>query len=113
MEALINLLLLGLALGLLVLVFTRGSSRARAVRQTQQSLKPGMQVMTGSGLFARIVEVEPEVVVLETAPGQTSRWNRQAIVRVIPDELDGTPDELDEIPDEPDEIPAPDEPGKP
>ena len=83
MEALPNLLLLALALGLAVLVLTRGNAARRAVRETQQSLEPGMQVMTGSGLYARVVEVEPDIVVLETAPGQSSRWDRRAVVRVI------------------------------
>jgi len=82
-EALPNLLLLALALGLAVLVLTRGNAARRAVRETQQSLEPGMQVMTGSGLYARVVEVEPDIVVLETAPGQSSRWDRRAVVRVI------------------------------
>ena len=86
MEALPNLLLLALAVGLAFLVLTRGRQRQQALRQAQDSLAPGMQVMTGSGLFARVVEVEPDVVVLETAPGQRSRWIRQAIVRVVPDE---------------------------
>ena len=96
MEALPNLLLLVLAAGLAFLVLTRGRQQRQSLRQTQDSLAPGMQVMTGSGLFARVVEVEPDVVVLETAPGQRSRWVRQAIVRIVPDETrDG------DVPDEP------------
>ena len=95
MEALPNLLLLALAVGLAFLVLTRGRQQRQALRETQDSLTPGMQVMTGSGLFARVVEVEPDAVVLETAPGQRSRWVRQAIVRVVPDETrdDDAPDE--------------------
>jgi preprotein translocase subunit YajC len=85
-EALPNVLLLVLAAGLLILMFSRANAARRNARTTQDSLRAGMQVMTGSGLFARIVEVEPEVVVLETAPGQRSRWLKQAIARVIPDE---------------------------
>jgi preprotein translocase subunit YajC len=84
-DALPNVLLLVLAAGLLVLMFTRANAARRSARDTQDSLQAGMQVMTGSGLFAKIVEVEPEVVVLETAPGQQSRWLKQAIARVIPD----------------------------
>jgi preprotein translocase subunit YajC len=101
-ENLPNLVLLALALALLVLVLTRGRSRAQALRQAQDSLKPGQQVMTASGLFARVVEVGPEVVVLETGPGQRSRWDRRVVVRVIPDEsteqqtANGTRDEQDE-----------------
>jgi len=109
-EALPNLLLLVLAAGLLVLMFTRASAVRRSARETQESLTSGMQVITGSGLFARIVEVEPEVVVLETAPGQQSRWLKQAIVRVVPDEPaesgDATPGSGDAAPEAPGE-PAP------
>jgi preprotein translocase subunit YajC len=104
-EALPNVLLLVLAAGLLVLMFSRASAARRAARQTQDSLTTGMQVMTGSGLFARIVEVEPEVVVLETAPGQQSRWLKQAIARVIPDEP-AAAEAADDEPGPPDE-PAP------
>ena len=99
MEALPNLLLLALALGLAVLVLTRGNAARRAVRETQESLKPGMQVMTGSGLFARVVEVQPDAVVLETGPGQHSRWDRRAIARLVPETT--APDETRDAPDEP------------
>jgi preprotein translocase subunit YajC len=98
-EALPNLLLLALALGLAVLVLTRGNAARRAVRDTQESLKPGMQVMTGSGLFARIVEVEADAVVLETGPGQHSRWDRRAVIRVVPETT--AQDETRDEPDEP------------
>jgi preprotein translocase subunit YajC len=106
-EALPNLLLLALAVGLAFLVLTRGRQQRQALRNTQDSLTPGMQVMTGSGLFARVVEVEPDAVVLETSPGQHSRWVRQAIVRIVPDETrDG------DVPDEPGD-PGPTSPGTP
>ena len=111
MEALPNVLLLVLAAGLLVLMFSRASSARRAAQKTQESLQPGMQVMTGSGLFARVVEVEEKVVVLETAPGQHSRWNRLAIAQVVPDTPDAGGDPQPGV--APDEPGRPDEPGEP
>jgi len=42
---------------------------------------PGSVVMTGAGMFGTIVSVEDDQVTLETAPGQTSKWLRQAVVR--------------------------------
>ena len=57
-----------------------------------------MQVMTGSGLFARVVEVQPDAVVLETGPGQHSRWDRRAVVRVIPA---ASPQEAGDEPEQP------------
>ena len=107
MEALPNLLLLVLAVGLAFLVLSRGRQQRQALRNTQSALAPGMQVMTGSGLFARVVEVEPDAVVLETAPGQQSRWLRQAIVRIVPDEA-----REPGVPDEPGD-PGPTSPGTP
>jgi preprotein translocase subunit YajC len=95
-DALPNLLLLALALGLAALVLTRGRAARRTLHETQESLEPGIQVMTSSGLFARVVEVEPDVVVLETGPGQHSRWDRRAVVRVIPPAQDEARDEPDE-----------------
>jgi preprotein translocase subunit YajC len=98
----LNLLLLALALGLAFLILTRGSAARRSLRETQQSLRPGMQVMTGSGLYASVVEVEPDVVVLETAPGQHSRWDRRAVIRVIPQQAPAeNPGETRDEPDEP------------
>jgi preprotein translocase subunit YajC len=97
-DTLPNLLLLALAVGLAILVLTRGRQQRQALRQTQATLTPGMQVMTASGLFARVVAVEPDVVTLETGPGQRSRWVRQAVVRVIPDET--RDDDAPEVPDE-------------
>jgi preprotein translocase subunit YajC len=91
-EALPNVLLLVLAAGLLLLMFSRANAARRTAQKTQESLQPGMQVMTASGLFARVVEVEEKVVVLETGPGQHSRWNRLAIATVIPDQPAATGD---------------------
>jgi preprotein translocase subunit YajC len=52
---------------------------------TSHLLAPGQQVVTTSGLHARLVSVDDTVVVLETAPGQSVRWDRRAIARVLAD----------------------------
>ncbi len=61
-------------------------ARQRAVLELQSRLAPGQRVMTTAGLFATVAAVEDEVVVLETGPGVTSRWARQAIGRILDDE---------------------------
>lgn len=71
------------ALGLLVFSLARGRRQQRQLQTVQSRLTPGTEVMTGSGLFGTVVAVEDSVVVLETAPGQTSRWDRRAVVRVV------------------------------
>lgn len=76
-------LLLVMALGLLVIAFTRGRRQQREVLGVQARLRPGVQVMTSSGLYATVVAVEDGVVTLETAPGQRSRWDKRAVVRVV------------------------------
>ena len=58
-------------------------NRQRELARTQQGLVPGQQVMTSAGLFATVVAVEDDAVVLEVAPGVHSRYARQAVVRVL------------------------------
>lgn len=80
-----SLLLLLIAVGMLVLLFTRTRSQQRETAAVQAKIAPGVDVMTASGLFATVVEMEDDVVTLETAPGQRSKWDRRAIARVITD----------------------------
>jgi preprotein translocase subunit YajC len=78
-----SILLLLVTVALLVMLMT-GQRRRRREQQTVQSrLAPGCEVMTGSGLFATVVSVDDAVVVLQTGPGQQSRWDRRAIVRLV------------------------------
>lgn len=48
-----------------------------------QSLAPGADVMTHGGLYGTVVEIDDDVVVLETAPGVTMRWAKRAIATVV------------------------------
>lgn len=48
-----------------------------------ERLTTGQEVITTCGLFARVVGLEDGVVVLETAPGQTSRWDARAVARIL------------------------------
>lgn len=79
-----SLLLLFLMGGLLFLMFSRTRRQQREVQRTQAGLAPGAEIMTASGLFATVIEIQDQVVVLETAPGQRSRWDRRAVARIIP-----------------------------
>jgi preprotein translocase subunit YajC len=78
-----NGLLLAIPLVLLVLLTLQGRRRGRALRDAQSQVTPGAVVMTGAGMFATVVSVDGDQVTLETSPGQTSRWLRQAVVRVV------------------------------
>ena len=68
---------------LLVLLTLQGRRRGRALREAQSQVNPGAVVMTGAGMFGTVVSVDGDQVTLETAPGQTSRWLRQAVVKVV------------------------------
>ena len=69
---------------LLVYMFSAQRKRQRAFATQQASLTAGQDVVTTSGLFARIVEIDDTVAVLQTAPGQQVRWDRRAIASVVP-----------------------------
>jgi preprotein translocase subunit YajC len=79
----VDLIVFVLPLLLLVFLFTSQRKRQRSVQQLQSSLEPGQQVLTTSGLFARIVELDDAVAVLETGPGHRVRWDRRAIGSVV------------------------------
>ncbi|MEU4574953.1 preprotein translocase subunit YajC [Nonomuraea sp. ATR24] len=77
-----------LPLILLVVVFYFLLIRPQRKRQQeaikmQNSLTPGTRVMTTTGLFATVVVVDNEDVVLEVAPGIETRWVKAAIGRVV------------------------------
>jgi preprotein translocase subunit YajC len=85
----VDWLIFALPVLLLVLMFSSQRKRQRSVQQLQASLQPGQQVVTTSGLFARIAELDDAVVLLEVGPGQRLRWDRRAIAAVVAD--DATP----------------------
>ena len=72
--------------GLLYFVTIRPQrNRQRAAVQTQSHLQPGMRVRTTAGMFATVIAVEDQEIVLEVAPGVNVRFLRRAIMDVIPD----------------------------
>jgi preprotein translocase subunit YajC len=71
------------ALLLLWLMSSRTRKQQQMAARFRESLAPGQEVMTGSGLFGTIVDVEDDIVTLETSPGVTSRWLRPAIAKLV------------------------------
>lgn len=65
------------------LMFNSQRKRQRQFSQMQSSLQVGQEVVTTAGLHGRVLELDDEVAVLETSPGQTVRWDRRAIGRVV------------------------------
>ncbi len=83
-----DLLIFALPVLLLVFMFSSQRRRQRTFTDLQASLAPGQDVVTTSGLYARIIALDDSVATLETAPGQLVRWDRRAIARVVPAEAD-------------------------
>jgi preprotein translocase subunit YajC len=72
--------------GLLYFVTIRPQrARQRAAMQTQRDVVPGTRVRTTAGMYATVVSIEDQDVVLEVAPGVNVRYLRRAIMDVVPD----------------------------
>jgi preprotein translocase subunit YajC len=74
-----------LLLAAVAMVFMTRSSRKRQkeAMSFRDNLAVGQEVMTGSGYFGTIVAVEADTITLETTPGNTSRWLRAAIAKLV------------------------------
>jgi preprotein translocase subunit YajC len=79
--------------------------RQQQVAQQQKTVNPGARVRTTAGMYATVVEVDGDDVVLEVAPGVEVRYLKRAIMEVVSaaeeDEEaegfeDGDPDSFDE-----------------
>lgn len=57
--------------------------RQQEQSQMQNSLTPGSRIMTTTGLFATVVAIDADDVILEIAPGVETRWVKAAIGRVL------------------------------
>ncbi len=80
-----SLLLVLVLFALLLLASSRSRRRVQRQRdEIQARLAPGAEVVTGSGLYGTVVEIlEDGTVMLETSPGQVTRWDRMAVSRVV------------------------------
>ena len=84
MEQYSGLIFLALPLLLLWMVFSRARRQQRILAAAQASVRPGLWVMTTSGLHGQVVAAGDEpTVLLEIAPGVRTRWARQAIAEVF------------------------------
>jgi preprotein translocase subunit YajC len=82
-------LLIGLVVlfGILYFVMIRPQRRRQQqAQQTQRDITPGVRVRTTAGMYATVVAVEDQDVILEVAPGVESRFMRRAIMDVVPDD---------------------------
>ena len=61
------------------------AKRRRAMMEQQRTIEPGQRVRTTAGMYATVVAIEDDDVVLEVAPGVHSRYVRRAVMEVLPD----------------------------
>jgi preprotein translocase subunit YajC len=65
--------------------------------QTVAALVPGTRVITTSGQLGTVEEVDDEYVTLEIADGVLVRFVKQAVGRVLPDEVDEADEYEDDV----------------
>lgn len=100
------LLILVVLVVLFYFVMIRPQSRKRrAVMEQQRQVQPGQRVRTTAGMYATVVAVEGDDVILEVAPGVESRFIKRAIMEVLPDDSPEDTNFADEPFTETDEAP--------
>jgi preprotein translocase subunit YajC len=90
-----------LFLGLIVVAFyffliRPQRNRQRRQQQLQNSVRPGARIMTTNGMYASVVAVDDDSIVLEIAPGVEARFVKQAIMQIV-DEGSAAADDEDEL----------------
>jgi preprotein translocase YajC subunit len=74
--------------------------RRQQAQQKQNTVQPGARVRTTAGMYATVVDVDGDDVILEVAPGVEVRYMRRAVMDVVsPGETEDTVDE-DEVTDD-------------
>jgi preprotein translocase subunit YajC len=79
------LLIVVFILGMYFLMIRPQQRRQRDLQQMQATLGPGAEVMTGSGIYGTVTEVDEDegTIGLEVSPGVSLRIARAAVARVI------------------------------
>ena len=107
------LLIVVVFVGFYFLMIRPQRRRQQQVMQQQNTVAPGARVRTTAGMYATVVAVDGDDVVLEVAPGVEVRYLKRAIMEVIspgeepetaePEayaepEPDGTDEPVDDVP---------------
>ena len=79
-----------------LLIIRPARSRSRAALALQERLAPGVEVMTTSGMYGTVVEVDETTIRLEISPGTTVRFSKAAVGQVQGPELAGVADSDDD-----------------
>jgi preprotein translocase subunit YajC len=93
------LILIVVFIGLIYFMAIRpGRNRQKKVAQQQNTVRPGARVRTTAGMYATVVAVDGDDVVLEVAPDIEVRYIKRAIMEVLtpgdePEDTDGEHEE--------------------
>lgn len=90
------LIILLFGVGMLWFMSRRTRKQQQEAARFRDNLEAGQEVMTGSGLFGTVVEVEGDRVTLEIAPGSTSQWLKAAIAKVVEPPLEDEDEESED-----------------
>jgi preprotein translocase subunit YajC len=76
--------------------------RQQQAQQQKNTVQPGARVRTTAGMYATVVDVDGDDVILEVAPGVEVRYMRRSVMDVLSegetvDEDEATADEADEV----------------
>jgi preprotein translocase YajC subunit len=84
----LNIILIIVVLfGVLYFVMIRPQrNRQRKAQEQRNTVVPGARVRTTAGMYATVVDVDGDDVILEVAPGVEVRYVKRAIMQVLPDE---------------------------
>ncbi len=81
MDQTILLLLIFLFLALPIWQIVKQNKQVRTIREMQDKLSPGAEVITGSGMHGVVVDTTDTTVDLIIADGIVTRWEKGAIAR--------------------------------
>jgi preprotein translocase subunit YajC len=99
------ILILVVVVGFYMLMIRPQRRRQQQAQQRQNTVQPGARVRTTAGMYATVVDVDGDDVVLEVAPGVEVRYMRRAIMDVVSpgEETDETTGDVDDVNDDADD----------
>ncbi|GAA1480653.1 hypothetical protein GCM10009624_10930 [Gordonia sinesedis] len=87
MESLLFPLLLVLLGGFMFLSMRKQKKRMTEMQDMQNSVQTGSRIQLTSGLYGTVIDASsPEFIDVEIATGVVTRWNRLAIMKLVPTE---------------------------
>ena len=77
------ILILVVVVGFYMLMIRPQRRRAQQTQQKQRDVQVGARVRTTAGMYATVVDVDDDDVVLEVAPGVEVRYMKRAVMDVV------------------------------